>query len=539
MSTDQVTSLILRFRDLVTPRGDTIAFHREIIVKREEVWWGWWKKSGETVPDEVFRSLVDTIRTAGPIQIYLMDSGHAQLFAATCPEIRWDANHDFLISSDSTATPDYYREQSYQAWFRFTNISDPLDPELLHTFSYVRVDDFFEERPSRYGAFYGKRIYSLGELIQQNRTIWFVRAARPSDPVHQVSFFNASLLEPADFDRSYQQTPSANLLWVSDLHYSATGHHGFALEPTTASLASVGSAIERAFQDHGIADVGGVIVSGDITWKAEPEEYHQARHFFEWTRRWTKVGNSAFVTCPGNHDLSFSADAADKTAKVDVDMAPETARSAYVDFYRELFFKAPNRFLSSGRKFLLGDTVAVDIACLNSSLLDQQKDLFQGHGFLGDDQLRDAAAQLGWSSGAAGPRAFRIVVVHHHVMPVTFREQPQTGRIYSVALDAEALMRWCIEHRVNLILHGHMHQPFCAKVSRPVNPLQPLGAWHALHVLGLGSSGVARNDVGEVGKNIFAVLHFGDTGVEVRLFSIAADSPSAPHWNLTIPYRAS
>ena len=47
------------------------------------------------------------------------------------------------------------------------------------------------------------------------------------------------------------------------------------------------------------------------------------------------------------------------------------------------------------------------------------------------------------------------------------------GQLYSVALDAEAITRWLVEHRVNLVVHGHMHQPFIAEVSRPVTPATP------------------------------------------------------------------
>jgi 3',5'-cyclic AMP phosphodiesterase CpdA len=536
MSATEATTFILRFRDLVTPSGGTISLHRQLIHPGGPVWWGWWNKAGETVPDDVFRSLLTEIKRTGGLDVFLMDSGNAQLFTATCTDLRWDAAHNRIPSPEPASTPAYYKDQRYLAWCQLSRISEPTADSVLTDYSYVRVDDFFEDKPSRYGVFYGKRIHSLKELIQQNRTIWFIRPARATDPVHEVSFYDSSVLEPSDFDHAYRQTPSANLLWVSDLHYSLSGHHGFEIEPTS-SRASVGSAIEHGLEDQGIRDLGGVIVSGDITWKADPAEYRQAQYFFEWTRRWTKLGNASFVVGPGNHDLRFSDDASAKTAEVNV--APDVARAAYAAFYRDLFLKAPNAYLSSGRKFLLANAVPVDIACLNSSLLEQRQGLFQGHGFLGDDQLRDAAEKLGWVAGAPGPHAFRIVVVHHHVMPVTYREQPVSGQIYSVALDAEALVQWSVGHRVALILHGHMHQPFCAKVSRPVDPSAPAGSWHSFHVVGLGASGVGRNDLGAVGKNIAAVLRFEDDGVEVRLFSISPDNPSAAHWSVRVPYRQS
>jgi hypothetical protein len=50
------TSLILRFRDLSTSPGETLARHQAIIEKNGHVWWGWWNKQGETVPENAFRS---------------------------------------------------------------------------------------------------------------------------------------------------------------------------------------------------------------------------------------------------------------------------------------------------------------------------------------------------------------------------------------------------------------------------------------------------------------------------------------------------
>lgn len=57
------SSIILRFRDLSTPAGTTtIAEHRDIIAKKGYVWWGWWNKQGEIVPESAFREILNEIR---------------------------------------------------------------------------------------------------------------------------------------------------------------------------------------------------------------------------------------------------------------------------------------------------------------------------------------------------------------------------------------------------------------------------------------------------------------------------------------------
>ena len=55
MAAADVTTMVLRFRDLVTAPGDTIQEHYDVSQKEGFVWWGWWSKAGERIPDDVFR----------------------------------------------------------------------------------------------------------------------------------------------------------------------------------------------------------------------------------------------------------------------------------------------------------------------------------------------------------------------------------------------------------------------------------------------------------------------------------------------------
>jgi hypothetical protein len=83
------TSIILRFRDLSTPAGTTtIEQHKRIITDKGYVWWGWWHKQGETVPENAFREILEEIRRASrPYQIYLFDTGKYRLQRAWLSDI--------------------------------------------------------------------------------------------------------------------------------------------------------------------------------------------------------------------------------------------------------------------------------------------------------------------------------------------------------------------------------------------------------------------------------------------------------------------
>jgi 3',5'-cyclic AMP phosphodiesterase CpdA len=529
-----VKTLILRFRDLGIGKGETIKQHKSIIADKGFVWWGWWNKAGETIPDDTFRYLK---RKAGSesLSVYLLDSGQKKIYEAKCSNIKWNTSHTPHASPDSDSTPEYYREQKYLTWFKFTEISEePCEESILGKLTYFRVDNFFEDQRSKYIDFYGKRVFSIDELVQQNRSIWFIRDFEEGDLINEIKLLSNRKIKPSHFTEEYIQCSSQNLLWVSDLHYSRD-YHGFPLEGTVIRN-KLGLRIEDALKNNEYNNIGGVIVSGDITWKATKEEFKLAESFFAWAKSWGDIDNYQFAICSGNHDIAFSADPSEKGAEIT--KASDEACAAYGDFYEDLFYQKPNIYLSSGRKFLLGNAIPVEIVCLNSSFLAQEKGLFQGHGFLGQPQLNDAAEQMNWKPDS-DPLAFRIAVLHHHLLPVTFREIPETGRQYSVVLDAEAFSQWLVKYRIRLVLHGHMHNPFVSRVVKPISIDSPNKHWFEYYVLGMGSSGVKIEHLGESRKNTIGILKFKKNKVEVIYYQIDPMHNPSCLYSFEIPYEGS
>lgn len=515
---EEPKTVILRFRDLVTEVGGTLSRHRKIIDSRGFVWWGWWNKAGETVPAAAFQRL-NAVARSGPTEILLLDSGRGLLFSGRCAEIKWDTNVERIPSPEEDATPEYYRDQEYFAWFKLTSLDEsPQNEAVLKQFSYSQVDDFFEPPPSRYVKFYGKQVYSAQELRQQDRTIWFVKEYAAGDPVHEILLLNQRKITPTNFQRDVIESSSTRLLWVSDLHF---GNPAFPAS-STASQTKLAVAIENLLKDKDKASLGGVIASGDFTWKADPAEFEEAHAFLDYTRSWAKLDDYQVAICPGNHDIKFGNHP--PAAGTEVNPADGGSRAAYADFYQSLFFIGPNEFMSSGRRWLLGGAVPIEVVCLNSSLLQQFATLFQGHGFVGDSQIRDASERMHWND-EDGPRPVRLVVVHHNLLPTTYREIPKISANYSVMLDAEAISRWMVEHHVDVLLHGHMHQPFVASVSRPANNVESAADWGKFHLLGIGSSGVAISHIGEVGANTIGLLEFSHTAIQFETYSVHPVNP--------------
>lgn len=326
---------------------------------------------------------------------------------------------------------------------------------------------------------------------------------------------------PTHFPQRFEQTSGTSLLWLSDLHFSGpttAGDRRFHAFPDEAQAAAapLRERLASALSDVNAGPLGGLIVSGDLAWRADPREFEQARELIAHLA--AKEGLDAFqvAVCPGNHDVAYSEEPWVKGSAVT--RAPEVARAAYAEFYTKFFSLRPNEHMSCGRRYLLGGAVPVEAVCLNSSYLGQQDGLFQGHGFVGQPQLDDAAREMGWKENPDGPLPVRILVIHHHVLPVTYRDTPVAGWTYSVALDAEAVLRWAIEHRIQVILHGHMHAPFYSAVERPIRFGEP--GMHRVHVFGMGSTGVVGGHLGEGGQNLFALLRFSRDELEVVYYSV-------------------
>jgi hypothetical protein len=106
---------------------------------------------------------------------------------------------------------------------------------------------------------------------------------------------------------------------------------------------------------------------------------------------------------------------------------------------------------------------------------------------------------------------------------VTHIEEPEHNKQYSLTLDAEAVTRWALENHIDLVLHGHMHQPSCVKLTRPVQFLNARGPkedWRSVFICGLGSSGVMDDHFAEHRANTFGVLGFESNSLSVKIYEI-------------------
>ncbi len=554
----EVETLILRFRDLATDFGETIQRHHAICKQEGRVFWGWWHKAREHVPPAAFDAINERAGDVG-VPIFLFNAHQRRIHAARLAKIHYQPDAEPHHSPMPWLTPAYYRGRRCKAWFELSDLQTTELPfSALDGLVQVSVAEFFRgEEPPEFVRLHGVELGGPGVLDEQNRTIWFARHTAPGEKPKSLDAVVGARREvsrpvgaEANFPRDFFLTKGRRLLWLSDLHFAKgvhREHHGFAYQHDEKPYRyNLHHEIERVLDHHDVLlDVEGLIVSGDLTWKADPEEFREAgiflRELVELTGKPGVEDQAARIAmCPGNHDLSYSKEPWRKDSTVQA--AAPVARQGYEQLYAELFGISPNEYLCMGRRFLLGGAIPVEIVCLNSSFLQQTPQVFAGHGFLGEDQLRHAARAAGWAqaSDTRAPRAIRIVVVHHHLLPVIHQLEPHGGSSYSTPLDAERLANWVVEHQVDLVLHGHMHEPFCVELHRGATVQSPPETWHHFAVVGLGSTGVSLEHRSSGTPNLAATLEFGSRSIDIEMFEILPSGPvRGRHAHFSIPIRRS
>lgn len=250
---------------------------------------------------------------------------------------------------------------------------------------------------------------------------------------NEIVLLNSDYVQPNNFSKKYFQSHGSSLLWLSDLHL-ADSDFSVDNDETTKSLFEHIQGCLSNVQD----EIGGLIITGDITSTAEKNGFEKATKLIDDLSRNYVFTNENIAICPGNHDFKFSQ------KDLDVDEKPKAVSKlytkAYSNFYKSVYNISPNEYYCCGKKILLSSGHVVEIVALNSLYLQQHQN-FNGHGYLSEKQLNFVATEMGWNNKKAR-NVIRIVMMHHHYLPVCYTEAIDVKRASSVVYDADRLMNW-------------------------------------------------------------------------------------------------
>lgn len=119
-------TIILRFRDLTIPAGETIRRHREKIRAQGSAWWGWMARQREKFPEQSLSELASATHEAkNGVEIFLYHSGECQFYPSTLLDISAYPGGAYISTPEVQKTPSYMSEAECPAWFKIACISDP------------------------------------------------------------------------------------------------------------------------------------------------------------------------------------------------------------------------------------------------------------------------------------------------------------------------------------------------------------------------------------------------------------------------------
>ena len=167
MNQHPVANIVLRFRDLVTEAGDTIAEHQSIIRTYHGTWWGWMGRKREPTPRLFLGKNADIIERNTHVPAFVFDSDLLKLYLCKLAEIAVAPSDTKIGSPEPERTPEYYNRGRYPAWFLFTDIKEISFPVMYY--------DSFPTAPGQLEGLINMQVPDASQLRDTPVTLWAIR----------------------------------------------------------------------------------------------------------------------------------------------------------------------------------------------------------------------------------------------------------------------------------------------------------------------------------------------------------------------------
>jgi hypothetical protein len=379
-----------------------------------------------------------------------------------------------------------------------------------------------------------KRVVAEANDVDENLIPEYYRARKSEVPDANGNIINAAP------QRRYDLRISDNARWallLSDIHLG--DDHAFRY---TISKAKTDTGPQRTLAEvlredltsiGAIEEIGCVIISGDIltrgAWsaphKVEDKElsgFDLAKLFLEDLSAAVSVDRRHFFMVPGNHDIVRKVADSSQMQEALLHYSHEQGFRALREEFCDIYKLSPLNYvaqLSFGDKRLL-------LGMLNSAYLNEETK-FAEYGYVGDD----ADKVFEFLEQEDSEKVSKIVVLHHHVLPIYEKEIVADGRI-SVTLDAVRLLRRAQEAGVSTIFHGHQHATkrmvFSASSAEMNKKSRNEG--RLVTVVAAGSSGAKRDRLPKDETNAYALVDLSQIVPAVRMRRIYSDGRRGEDW---------
>jgi 3',5'-cyclic AMP phosphodiesterase CpdA len=274
--------------------------------------------------------------------------------------------------------------------------------------------------------------------------------------------------------------------------------------------------------------VDALILSGDLVCTGSHDEFLRAVDVIIDIGRKCELKLSEIMIIPGNHDIQWEP--SDLAATVARNRS--VSRESFETFLR-LLDNRTFEFCEDMRVEARNGKTTLHIVGFDSNYVEGRE--AAGIGYIAREGLEKGGKYID-SLGEGRPETNGIwLVVHHHVFPVTSADlQKARERNVSVMGNASELLRYAYQWGVELILHGHEHQPVVTWAQRWMGETASLG-FRPLAVLGAGSCGAKRELLGPMARNQFYVIVRKESEIIVRSRVLGEEGVNfVPHQDFSI-----
>jgi 3',5'-cyclic AMP phosphodiesterase CpdA len=303
------------------------------------------------------------------------------------------------------------------------------------------------------------------------------------------------------------------IVHLSDLHVGEHYKHrltwtGGQANPNEQSAAEL---LRDDLQSIGLLGrVDGIVLSGDFVWNGSSAEFRRAQTVIEDTLREINLDIGRAIFIPGNHDIEWNPGALSSTS-----YGNPVSRESYDDFLRLLLGKTAavkaDRLEIESRSH----KAKLLIVGLDSNRVEGPNSA--GIGFVSREALTTASQAITQFRQASvnGVQSLVWLTVHHHVFPATSTPLAEAqDRIVSTMANAAEVLQFANQWKIEVILHGHEHQPSVTVARRW--PVDVGDVFNPVASIGAGSFGVRREYLGPFSRNHYYVIVRRADGVLIR-----------------------
>lgn len=445
-------TIILRFRDTES-EFDTIAEHQKKIDLLGYTFWGWWKKSNELINKHIFDELKLKISNQSIRSIGIFDRTTNRFYNAQILDVVFNVD-ELIMSPEVGATPAYYNNSKFYAWFKLSNIQLISEQEFISKFS---------------------------EVPTNANTLFIL-------PYSEVEYNERILID------------NANILHISDIHLG--DDFGF---PQTSSCNSgyrLIDIIKKYFDFENKIKIGLIVMSGDITSRANMGILQgPGCDFLKELCKTLNINHNQVIIVPGNHDIPYK----------DANFHDYNHENSYKLFLKD--FYGEQKEINGYDKFITKDGLMIDILRINSARLRNKEE--SNFGYVGWDDYRYIIEKNKKNENAIRIAVLHhhlIPVPNEEPIDSIY----PYGSI-SATLDAGKVIEGLHHYNFDIVLHGHQHLPGINKISRGVLKAGIVNLNKELFLLGAGSLGAkVERLTGQLRNNSFSILKLSNEKIKIE-----------------------